>query len=78
MVAGDDQASPRGHPFHHRPKGIGGQLLHGFVAELLESIARLLQLVNPLVWPVMPKDDGWCGPNPVKAVGVLSKHNRKR
>src|ERR1035441_4368047 len=72
MVAGDDQAPAGGHDVHHVPERIGSQVLGGFVAELLKSVAGDGQVVDAIVGPTMPEHQGWRGFNPVETGGPFS------
>src|SRR5665213_1317945 len=68
VVTSDNETASRGQVLNHSPEGIRGQLLLGFMAELLETVARLGKLVDTLVEPVMTKKDGRRGGDPVKGV----------
>ena len=68
VVAGDNQPASCRHALDHLPEGIGGQLLRGFTAELLKTIARLGKLVDAFIWPMVPKHNGRSGRDPVEAV----------
>ena len=58
----------RGYYCHHHPEGIGGQSLRSFSTKLLKSVARLGELVNAFVWPMVPKHNVGSRSDPVEAV----------